>query len=80
MWLSDFHHKMLVSSIPVFIMAEPVEDDVSLLGPQEPTEHNLEYNPPSSEYQATSKDYRSALRPPPLTPQPRTDRKPMTAG
>lgn len=61
-------------------MAEPVEHDVSLLGPQEPTEHNLEYNPPSSEYQAASKDYRSALRPPPLTPQPRTDRKPMTAG
>lgn len=61
-------------------MAEPAEDDVSLLGPQEPTEHNLEYNPPSSEYQAASKDYRSALRPPPLTPQPRPDRKPMTAG
>lgn len=58
-------------------MAEPVEDDVSLLGAQEATEHNLEY---TAEYPGTTKDYRSALRPPPLTPQPRQERKPMTAG
>lgn len=67
-------------TITVSIMAEPIEDDVSLLGAQEITEHNLENNPPSSEYQAASRDYRSALRPPPLTPQPRQERKPMTAG
>ncbi|XP_045136491.1 uncharacterized protein LOC123519334 isoform X3 [Portunus trituberculatus] len=58
-------------------MAEPVEDDVSLLGSQETTEHNLEH---TSEYQGPAKEYRSALRPPPLTPQPRQERKHMTAG
>lgn len=63
--------------VSVSIMAEPVEDDVSLLGPQEATEHNLEY---TAEASGTTKDYRSALRPPPLTPQSRQERKAMTAG
>lgn len=58
-------------------MAEPVEDDVSLLGSQEAAEHNLEH---TTEYPGPAKEYRSALRPPPLTPQPRQERKHMTAG
>ncbi|KAG0723234.1 hypothetical protein GWK47_043050 [Chionoecetes opilio] len=63
------------------MMAEPVEDDVSLLGAQEATEHTLDYTTEYLAAAAATKDYRSALRPPPLsTQQSRPERKPMTAG
>ncbi|XP_045615329.1 paramyosin [Procambarus clarkii] len=71
-------------------MAEPVEDDVSILGTQETTEYispSSDSQVPSTEYHTTASDYRvpeyrpaGALRAPVVPPQPRQERKHSVGG